>query len=45
MAKGQKRSNREIRKPKARKQPAAEMAPAVLTRGMLSPISPPKKKR
>jgi hypothetical protein len=45
MAKGQKRSNREIRKPKAKKQPAAEAMPAVLTRGMLSPISPPKKKR
>jgi hypothetical protein len=44
MAKGQKRSNREIRKPKARKQPAAEAAPAVLIR-VLSSISPPKKKR
>ncbi len=45
MAKGQGRSNREIRKPKAKKQPAAKATPAVLTRGMLSPISPPKKKR
>ncbi len=45
MAKGQKRSNREIRKPKAKKQPTAEATPAVLTKGMLSPISPPKKKR
>jgi hypothetical protein len=44
MAKGQKRSNREIGKPKAKKPPAAEATPAVLTRGMLSPISPPKKK-
>ena len=44
MAKGQKRSNREIRKPKAKKQPAAEATPVVMTRGMLSPISPPKKK-
>jgi hypothetical protein len=30
--------------PKAKKPPAAEATPAVLTRGMLSPISPPKKK-
>jgi hypothetical protein len=45
MAKGQKRTNREIRKPKATKQPATAAAPAVLTRGMLSPINPPKKKR
>jgi hypothetical protein len=45
MAKGQKRSNREIRKPKAKKQPAIEAPPAVLTRGMLSPISLPKKKK
>jgi hypothetical protein len=45
MAKGQKRSNREIRKPKAKKQSVAEATPAVLTRGMLSPISLPKKKR
>ena len=43
MAKGQKRSNREIRKPKAKKQPVAEATPAVTTRGMLSPISLPKK--
>ena len=40
MSKGRKRSNREIRKPQAKKLPAAEAAPAVLTRGMLSPISP-----
>jgi hypothetical protein len=45
MAKGQERSNREIRKPKAQKQPAIEATPAVLTRGMLSPIGPPKKKK
>jgi hypothetical protein len=45
MAKGQKRSNREIRKPKAKRQPATEATPAVLTRGILSPVSPPKAKR
>ncbi len=45
MAKERKRSNREIRKPKAKKHPVAEATPAVLTRGMLAPISPPKKKR
>jgi hypothetical protein len=44
MAKGQMRSNREIRKPKAKKQPAAEATPAATTRGVLSPISPHKKK-
>jgi len=45
MAKGQKRSNREIRKPKVKKQPAAEATPAELTRGMLSPVSISNKKR
>ena len=44
MAKGQKRGNREIRKPTAKKQPPAEATPAVMTRGMLSPISLLKKK-
>jgi hypothetical protein len=43
MAKRQKRSNREIRKPKAKKQPVAEATPVVMPRGMLSPISLPKK--
>ena len=45
MAKGQKRSNREIRKPKAKKQPVAEATPTVLMRGLLSSINPPKKKK
>jgi hypothetical protein len=45
MAKGQKRSDREIRKPKATKQPATEAAPAVLMSGMPSSINPPKIKR
>jgi hypothetical protein len=44
MAKGQKRSNREIRKPKAKKQLVAEATPVVMPRGMVSPISLPKKK-
>jgi hypothetical protein len=43
MAKGQKRSNREIRK-KAKKQRAAEATPVIMPRGVLSPISLPKKK-
>jgi hypothetical protein len=45
MAKGQKRSDREIRKPKATKQPTTEAAPAVLMSGMPSSINPPKIKR
>jgi hypothetical protein len=45
MAKRQNRSNREIREPTAKKPPLAGATPAVLTRGMLPPISPPKKKR
>jgi len=44
MAKGQKRSNREIRKPKTTKQTVVEATPVVMTKGMLSPISLPKKK-
>ena len=40
MAKGQKRSNREIRKPKKKAEPAA--APVAMTRG--TPISIGKKK-
>jgi hypothetical protein len=43
MAKGQKRGNREIRKPKAHK-PTAAAATSVLAKGALSPISLPKKK-
>lgn len=44
MAKGQKRGNREIRKPKANKTPAAEPALALLAKGASSPIGMPKKK-
>jgi hypothetical protein len=46
MAKGQKRGNRETRKPKTSKPPASVVATGLLTRGMLTPISPllPKKK-
>lgn len=45
MAKGQKRGNRETRKPKVAK-PAPAPAASLMTRGMLTPISntPPKKK-
>jgi hypothetical protein len=44
MAKGQKRSNRELKKPKAKK-PVAGTVPAVLpARGFLTPGSVPKKK-
>ncbi len=41
MAKGQKRSNREIRKPKKKPEPAA--APVVMTRGTPISIGRPKK--
>ena len=45
MAKGQKRSNKEIRKPKAgASKPAVASAPSVLSRGQLTPVSMPKKK-
>jgi hypothetical protein len=43
MAKGQKRSNREIRKPKANKVPVSA-ASSSLTKGMPAPTSIPKKK-
>jgi hypothetical protein len=42
MAKGQKRSNREIKKPKATKAPAA--AAPVVMKGSSTPIAAPKKK-
>ena len=42
MAKGQKRSNREIRKPKKKAEPAA--APAVMTRGIPISVGKPKKR-
>lgn len=44
MSKAQKRGNREIRKPKANKLPAAVATASLLTRGALTPIKPPKKK-
>ncbi|MGO9238181.1 MAG: hypothetical protein ACLP4V_30335 [Methylocella sp.] len=44
MAKGQKRGNREIRKPKANKPTAAAAASSVLIKGTLTPVSIAKKK-
>jgi hypothetical protein len=45
MAKGQKRSNRELKKPKAKKPVAGAAATAALpARGFLTPGSVPKKK-
>jgi hypothetical protein len=45
MAKGQKHSNREVRKPKAIKAPAEPATAGLLTKGMLSPPGTPKKPR
>ena len=44
MAKGQKRGNREIRKPKANKPTAAAATSSVLIKGTLTPVSIAKKK-
>ena len=44
MAKGQKRSNREIKKPKAKKVAAVAGAPMLPDRGFLAPSNAPKKK-
>ena len=44
MAKGQKRGNRETRKPKTKKEPPAANVSYVLTRGTPTPVSLPKKK-
>ncbi len=46
MAKGQKRGNRETRKPKIAKPAAPAVATSLLTKGMLTPLSNilPKKK-
>jgi hypothetical protein len=44
MAKSQKRSNREVKKPKATKVASAETASSLLTRGMTAPVNGPKKK-
>ena len=44
MAKGQKRGNREDRKPKAEKPKAVDQTSSILTRGVLTPAFLPKKK-
>jgi hypothetical protein len=44
MAKGQQRSNREKKKPKASKVAAANAAQTAQMKGSLSPLSLPKKK-
>jgi len=44
MAKGQKRTSKEIRKPKAVKTVAPTTASSLLTKGMLTPIKDAKKK-
>ncbi len=44
MAKGQKRSNRELKKPKAKKPVAGAVAAVLPARGFLTPGSIPKKK-
>jgi hypothetical protein len=44
MAKGQKRGNRETRKPKTKKEPPVASVSNLLTRGMPTPVSLPKKK-
>ena len=45
MAKGQKRGNREIRKPKQIKAPAIAATPSLLTKGTLTPVNMPKRKK
>ncbi len=44
MAKGQKRGNREIRKPKSKKEPVAAPASTLMSKGLLAPAANPKKK-
>jgi len=44
MAKGQKRSNRELKKPKAKKTAVAAGVPVLPARGFLAPTGAPKKK-
>jgi hypothetical protein len=44
MAKGQQRSNREIKKPKADKKVVAASSAVSLTKQVSGPASPPKKK-
>ncbi len=45
MAKGQMRSNKEAKKPKASKKPAAEAATSAFTKGARTPVAMPKKKK
>ncbi len=45
MAKGQRRSNREVKKPKAAKAPAPQTGVALFTKGTTAPVAMPKKKR
>ena len=44
MAKGQQKSNREIKKPKAAKPAAAPASGSLMAKGQLAPITSPKKK-
>lgn len=44
MAKGQKRTNREVKKPKAAKPSAATSASGQASKAVLTSINPPKKK-
>ena len=44
MAKGQQKSNREIKKPKAAKPAAGPASGGLMAKGQLAPIAPPKKK-
>ncbi len=44
MAKGQKRSNKEVKKPKAAKKPAVEPATSAFSKGTRNPVQMPKKK-
>ncbi len=45
MSKEQKRGNREVRKPKAIKQPKPDATPSVMTRGSLTPLNIIKKNK
>ncbi len=44
MAKGQKRSSREVRKPKAAKPPASAAPSPLMNKGILTAINTPKRK-
>lgn len=45
MAKGQKRGNREVRKPKAAKPPVSATTTIPILKGSQTPVGLPKKKR